>query len=69
LCHEKNTPTAGHVADLRRDLPKQFPRCSSSSGSRHRRQVLNFGSPAHRYQDFRTGTDFSFGLASKSPRI
>ena len=28
---EKHTPTAEHVAELRRELPKRFPSCNSSS--------------------------------------
>jgi len=27
---EGHTPTAGHMADLRRELPRNFRRCSSS---------------------------------------
>jgi multidrug efflux pump subunit AcrB len=44
---EKHTPTAAHVADLRRDLPKRFPGLQFFfQPADIVNQVLNFGQPA-----------------------
>jgi multidrug efflux pump subunit AcrB len=64
---KKHTPTAGHVADLRRELPRQFPEMQFFfQAADIVDQVLNFGQPAP--IDIRISGpdgDFSFGLASK----
>jgi multidrug efflux pump subunit AcrB len=64
---KNHTPTAGHIADLRRELPKQFPEMQFFfQAADIVDQVLNFGQPAP--IDIRiSGPDskFSFGLASK----
>ena len=44
---EGHTPTAAHVADLRRELPKRFPDCQFFfQAADIVNQVLNFGQPA-----------------------
>ena len=44
---ENHTPTAAHVADLRRELPKRFPDCQFFfQAADIVNQVLNFGQPA-----------------------
>jgi multidrug efflux pump subunit AcrB len=44
---EDHTPTAAHMADLRRELPKQFPDCQFFfQAADIVNQVLNFGQPA-----------------------
>jgi multidrug efflux pump subunit AcrB len=44
---EDHTPTAAHVADLRRELPKRFPDCQFFfQAADIVNQVLNFGQPA-----------------------
>jgi multidrug efflux pump subunit AcrB len=45
--NEKHTPTAAHMADLRRELPKRFPELSFFfQPADIVNQVLNFGQPA-----------------------
>jgi multidrug efflux pump subunit AcrB len=65
--NKKHTPTAAHVADLRRELPRQFPEVQFFfQAADIVDQVLNFGQPAP--IDIRISgpdADFSFGLASK----
>jgi multidrug efflux pump subunit AcrB len=67
---EKHTPTAGHVADLRRELPKRFPEMQFFfQPADIVNQVLNFGQPAP--IDIRiTGpnNDQAYALASKITR-
>src|SRR3984885_4363842 len=64
---KKHTPTDANVADLRRELPKQFPQMQFFfQAADIVDQVLNFGQPAP--IDIRISGpdgDFSFGLASK----
>src|SRR5258705_331753 len=64
---KKHSPTAAHVADLRRELPKQFPQLQFFfQAADIVDQVLNFGQPAP--IDIRISgpdSEFSFGLASK----
>ncbi len=64
---KKHTPTAAHVADLRRELPKQFPELQFFfQAADNVDQVLNFGQPAP--IDIRISgpdADYSFDLASK----
>jgi multidrug efflux pump subunit AcrB len=44
---EDHTPTAGHMADLRRELPRRFPDCQFFfQAADIVNQVLNFGQPA-----------------------
>jgi hypothetical protein len=44
---EKHTPTAGHIADLRRELPKRFPELQFFfQPADIVNQVLNFGQSA-----------------------
>ncbi len=44
---ENHTPTAAHVADLRRELPRRFPDCQFFfQAADIVNQVLNFGQPA-----------------------
>jgi multidrug efflux pump subunit AcrB len=44
---ENHTPTARHIADLRRELPKRFPDCQFFfQAADIVNQVLNFGQPA-----------------------
>jgi multidrug efflux pump subunit AcrB len=44
---EKHTPTAGHIAELRRELPKRFPQLQFFfQPADIVNQVLNFGQPA-----------------------
>jgi multidrug efflux pump subunit AcrB len=65
--NKKHTPTAAHVADLRRELPRRFPEIQFFfQAADIVDQVLNFGQPAP--IDIRISgpdADFSFGLASK----
>ena len=45
--NEDHTPTAAHMADLRRELPKRFPDCQFFfQAADIVNQVLNFGQPA-----------------------
>jgi multidrug efflux pump subunit AcrB len=45
--HEDHSPTAAHMADLRRELPKRFPDCQFFfQAADIVNQVLNFGQPA-----------------------
>jgi multidrug efflux pump subunit AcrB len=45
--NENHTPTAAHMADLRRELPKRFPDCQFFfQAADIVNQVLNFGQPA-----------------------
>ena len=45
--NEDHTPTAAHLADLRRELPKRFPDCQFFfQAADIVNQVLNFGQPA-----------------------
>jgi multidrug efflux pump subunit AcrB len=45
--NENHTPTAEHIADLRRELPKRFPDCQFFfQAADIVNQVLNFGQPA-----------------------
>src|SRR6201989_3360440 len=64
---KKHTPTAAHVADLRRELPKQFPQMQFFfQPADIVDQVLNFGQPAP--IDIRVSasdTDSAYALASK----
>lgn len=64
---KKHTPTAAHVADLRRELPRQFPQMQFFfQAADIIDQVLNFGQPAP--IDVRISgpdSDYSFALASK----
>lgn len=64
---EKHTPTAAHVAALRRELPRQFPQMQFFfQAADIIDQVLNFGQPAP--IDVRISgpdSDYSFALASK----
>jgi len=68
--NEKHTPTAAHVADLRRELPKRFPELQFFfQPADIVNQVLNFGQPAP--IDIRvTGPngDSDYGLATKVTR-
>src|ERR1700722_16639463 len=65
--NKKHTPTAAHVADLRRELPRRFPEVQFFfQAADIVDQVLNFGQPSP--IDIRISgpdADFSFGLASK----
>ena len=65
--NKKHTPTAAHVADLRRELPRRFPEIQFFfQAADIVDQVLNFGQPSP--IDIRISgpdADFSFGLASK----
>jgi multidrug efflux pump subunit AcrB len=65
--NKKHTPTAAHVADLRRELPRRFPEIQFFfQAADIVDQVLNFGQPAP--IDIRVSgpdADFTFGLASK----
>jgi multidrug efflux pump subunit AcrB len=65
--NKNHTPTAAHIADLRRELPRQFPEIQFFfQAANIVDQVLNFGQPAP--IDIRISgpdADFSFGLASK----
>jgi multidrug efflux pump subunit AcrB len=64
---EKHTPTAQHVADLRNELPKQFPELQFFfQPADIVNQVLNFGQPAP--IDIRVSgpnSDAAYALASK----
>ena len=64
---EHHTPTAGHVAALRRELPRRFPQMQFFfQAADIVDQVLNFGQPAP--IDVRVSgpdSDYSFALASK----
>jgi multidrug efflux pump subunit AcrB len=65
--NEDHTPTAGHMADLRRELPKRFPDCQFFfQAADIVNQVLNFGQPAP--IDVRvvgSDPDKAYALASK----
>ena len=65
--NEKHTPTAAHVADLRRELPQRFPDCQFFfQAADIVNQVLNFGQPAP--IDIRivgSDPDKTYALASK----
>jgi len=64
---KNHTPTAAHVADLRRELPRQFPEMQFFfQAADIVDQVLNFGQPAP--IDVKISgpdSDYSFALASK----
>jgi multidrug efflux pump subunit AcrB len=68
--NEDHTPTAAHMADLRRELPKRFPDCQFFfQAADIVNQVLNFGQPAP--VDVRVvGSDpeKTYALASKLSR-
>jgi multidrug efflux pump subunit AcrB len=65
--NENHTPTAAHMADLRRELPKRFPDCQFFfQAADIVNQVLNFGQPAP--IDVRvvgSDPDKTYALASK----
>ena len=65
--NENHTPTAAHMADLRRELPKRFPECQFFfQAADIVNQVLNFGQPAP--IDVRvvgSDPDRTYALASK----
>ena len=68
---EKHTPTAAHVADLRRELPKRFPELQFFfQPADIVDQVLNFGQPAPiDIRDFRARTaTTAYALAPKIAR-
>jgi multidrug efflux pump subunit AcrB len=68
--NEEHTPTAAHMAALRRELPKRFPDCQFFfQAADIVNQVLNFGQPAP--IDVRvvgTDPDKTFALAEKLSR-
>ena len=74
---EKHTPTAAHVADLRRELPRQFPEMQFFfQPADIVNQVLNFGQPApidirvtgpHSDADYATGRQDPGTICSTVP--
>ena len=75
---EKHTPTADHMADLRRELPKKFPGMQFFfQPADIVNQVLNFGQPApidvrvsgpHRDLDWATATKILHDLQGRPRR-